>query len=142
MAGYSGTPLAKKLGVKERARLSFPGSPAGFLRLLAEMPPDVDVASEGEAELDLIVFFTTKRDELKARFGTLASQLVPNGMLWISWPKKASGMTTDLNENLVREIGLEAGLVDTKVCAIDETWSGLRFVVRLRDRPKMKLRAP
>jgi hypothetical protein len=138
MAGYSGTPLAKKLGIKESFRVAFPGSPKGFLGLLVDLPAGVNVTSAGSTELDLLVFFTTARDELSDRFPELATKLVPNGMLWISWPKKTSGVATDLDENIVRAIGLAAGLVDTKVCAIDETWSGLKFVIRVKDRPSKK----
>ena len=137
-AGYSGTPLPRKLGIKPGHRVAFVGEPAGFRATLGELPADVAIVEgeEGGAPLDLAVFFTTSADELRARFGALAAELAPAGMLWIAWPKKAARVATDLDENVVREIGLAAGLVDTKVCAIDAVWSGLRFVVRLADRPR------
>jgi hypothetical protein len=134
MAGYSATPLLKKLGIKENARLRFENAPGSVIAELGPLPGGATVVNNNEQELDLVLLFTTSRDELEARFGRLAGQLKPNGMLWISWPKKASKMATDLNENRVRETGLAAGLVDVKVCAIDETWSGLKFVRRVKDR--------
>jgi hypothetical protein len=133
MAGYSGTPLPRKLGIKEGARLRFLAPPDTFADALGPLPAAVRVAARGPA--DVVVFFTKKRAELERKFAELARGLDPSGGLWIAWPKRSSGMATDLDENLVREIGLGQGLVDNKVCAIDETWSGLRFVVRLADRP-------
>jgi hypothetical protein len=136
--GYSGTPLPKKLGIRPGQRLRFVAAPADFARLLGELPGDVSlVEGEGDAgTLDLIVFFTTSAGELRARFDALARSLVPAGMLWIAWPKKASGVATDLTENVVRGVALERGMVDVKVCAIDSVWSGLKLVRRLKDRPK------
>jgi hypothetical protein len=136
MAGYSTTPLVRKLGIKEGHRVTFPGAPDEFVRLLVPMPVGVTVLSPRHEDFDLIVFFTKSRVELSDRFAELANRLVPTGILWIGWPKKASGVATDLTENVIREIGLAAGLVDTKVCAIDEVWSGLKFVYRLKDRPR------
>ncbi len=132
MAGYSGTPLPKKLGIAPGARLRFVAAPGEFATALGPLPAGVRFASRGPA--DVVVFFTERRAELDRRFRQLARGLDSAGGLWIAWPKKASGVPTDLDENAVREIGLAAGLVDNKVCAIDETWSGLRFVVRLADR--------
>jgi hypothetical protein len=109
MAGYSGTLLVKKLGIKPDARVFF-------------------------ARLDFALLFVTDRVTLAKRFTKLAARLQPAGMLWVAWPKKASGVPTDLTENVVRDTGLDAGLVDVKVCAIDDTWSGLKFVYRLKDR--------
>jgi hypothetical protein len=136
VAGYSTTPLVKKLGIQEDFRVSFPGAPEDFLDLLLPMPEGVVLLSPRNDELDLIVYFTRSRLELTERFGDLANRLVPSGILWVGWPKKASKVETDLDENIVREIGLAAGLVDVKVCAIDDVWSGLKLVYRLKDRPK------
>ena len=136
MAGYSTTPLVEKLGLKDDFRVSFPGAPAEFLDLLRPIPEGVVLLSPRNVELDLIVFFTLSRTELSERFADLAGRLVPSGILWIGWPKKASKVETDLDENIVREIGLAAGLVDVKVCAIDDVWSGLKFVYRVKDREK------
>ena len=135
MAGYSGTPLPKKLGIRERDRVSFPSAPTDFPGRLAPMPADVEVVDGSETGLDLVVVFTTTRADLTARFADLSRRIRPAGILWVAWPKKASGVATDLNENVVRDTGLAAGLVDTKVCAIDDVWSGLKFVYRLKDRP-------
>ncbi len=132
MAGYSGTPLPQKLGIRPGARLRFVAAPEGFAGALGELPAGVRFASRGPA--DVVVFFTDRRAELGRRFPRLARGLDRAGGLWIAWPKKSSGVPTDLDENVVRQIGLALGLVDNKVCAIDETWSGLRFVVRLADR--------
>ncbi|HEU4453747.1 MAG TPA: hypothetical protein VFR81_11850 [Longimicrobium sp.] len=136
-AGYSGTPLPRKLGIKPRHRVRFVAAPPEFADALGELPPGVDVrAEDGEADLDLVVFFTMAEDELRARYDGLAASLGPAGMLWVAWPKKASGVRTDVTEDVVRAVALERGMVDTKVCAIDATWSGLRMVRRLADRPK------
>lgn len=134
--GYSGTPLAKKLGVKEGFRVALVGAPKGFRGELEGLPKNVEFVTSVETSLDLIVFFAKTRAELLGNFSRLAEQLAPAGMLWISWPKKASGVATDLSDGIVRQIGLDAGLVDTKVCAVNEVWSGLKFVIRLKDRPK------
>jgi hypothetical protein len=136
MSGYSKTPLATKLGIKESCRVAVFNAPAGFIRSLGQLPEGASLREDSRASaFDVMIFFTRSRAELVQRFSTLAGRLCPAGGLWISWPKKASGMPTDLTEDRVREIGLEAGLVDNKVCAVDETWSGLRFVFRLKDRP-------
>jgi hypothetical protein len=136
-AGYSGTPLPKKLGIKPGHRVRFDHAPPGFAAALGELPPDVAVLADGEeaAGLDLVVFFTTAADHLRAAYARLARSLSPAGMLWVAWPKKASRVPTDLTEDVVRAVALENGMVDTKVCAIDATWSGLRLVYRLKDRP-------
>ena len=135
MAGYSGTPLAKKLGIKPASRVAFIAAPDGFARSLEGMPDGVQVMDSPRAPMDLIVVFVRSTKELRAAFARQAKLLAPAGMLWIGWPKKSSGVVTDVDENVVRAVGLGAGLVDVKVCAIDETWSGLKFVVRLKDRP-------
>ena len=134
MAGYSGTPLPKKLGIKESQRIAFINAPEGFRGELGQLPGGVEILKRPVAPLDLIICFVKSEKELVANFEKLALKLTATGMLWIAWPKKTAGVATDLTENVVQRIGLAAGLVDTKVCAIDETWSGLRFVIRLKDR--------
>ena len=133
-AGYSGTPLVKKLGIKPGVRLMFINAPENYGDTLGDLPTDLEVATAPEAPLDFIQLFTSDGVELEERFPKLKDALTQNGMLWISWPKAASKVSTDLNENVVREIGLRNGLVDVKVCAVDQTWSGLKFVRRVRDR--------
>jgi hypothetical protein len=132
MPGYSGTPLPKKLGIK-----------AGFHVQLANVPPEVcaelktalaECAHAKSGALDFIMFFTKSREELAKEFPRLAKLLAPAGMLWVGWPKKSSRLAEDVDENVVRDTGLAAGLVDVKVCAVTEVWSGLKFVRRLKDR--------
>jgi hypothetical protein len=130
-----GTPLLRKLGVKEGQRLAFPGAPASFQQLLGQLPGNATVNSRLRGHLDLIVFFTRRRAELERRLPALRRALDPAGGLWIAWPKRSSGVESDLSEDGVRGLGLATAWSTTKVCAIDETWSGLRLVVRLRDRP-------
>jgi hypothetical protein len=134
-AGYSRTPLVRKLGIKPGARLALLGAPDGFDATLGELPPNVSVRRRARGALDVIVSFHVRRSDLERRLPALAAALDPAGGLWVAWPKRASGVPTDMNENIVRELGLAAGLVDNKVCAIDEVWSGLRLVYRRRDRP-------
>jgi hypothetical protein len=135
MAGYSGTPLPKKLGIKDGFRVWFVNAPQDFDEIL-NLPPDTHIIFARTKPLDLILLFTTSASELRRKFVATSQKLTANGMLWVCWPKKASGVATDVNENVVREIGLNAGLVDVKICAVSEVWSGLKFVYRLRDRPK------
>jgi hypothetical protein len=135
-AGYSGTPLVRKLGIKDGARLGLIGAPDGFGETLGELPAGVQVRRRlGGQRFDVIVAFFDRRAGLERRLPSLADALEPAGGLWIAWPKRASGAPTDLTENVVRDLGLAAGLVDNKVCAVDQVWSGLRLVYRLRDRP-------
>jgi hypothetical protein len=134
MAGYSGTPLPRKLGIKAGSRVAVLNAPEGFRETLGPLLEEVALSSEASHPQDILLFFTKSRAELEEQFSVLSAAITPAGSLWISWPKRASGVPTDLTENVVREIGLAAGLVDTKVCAVDEIWSGLRFVVRLKDR--------
>jgi len=137
-AGYSGTPLPKKLGIKPGHRIRLIGAPEGFGDTLGALPQPVDIVladDEGASPLDLVLFFTDSADVLRARFDGLAASLAAAGMLWVAWPKKASKVPTDLTEDVVRRIALERGMVDVKVCAIDATWSGLKLVYRLADRP-------
>ena len=134
MPGYSGTPLPKKLGIKP-----------GFRVCLVEAPPDVraglsaaldecKIGNDGKPPLDFAMVFTKSKTALTREFKRFSRLLAPAGMLWVSWPKKSSGVATDLDENIIREIGLAAGLVDVKVCAVTEVWSGLKFVRRVKDR--------
>lgn len=136
VAGYSGTPLPRKLGIKPGARLGIFDAPPGFATTLGALPDEVTLTTRMSRALDVAVYFTVSRAALDKRFSALARAVSPAGSLWISWPKKSSGKATDLDQNVVRSIGLAKGLVDVKVCAIDETWSGVKFVVRLKDRPK------
>jgi Protein of unknown function (DUF3052) len=136
-AGYSGTPLPRKLGIRAGCRLLLVDAPAGFGEVLGDLPPGVELVSADEAELDVVVAFFHAGAALRDRLAELPQLLQPAGGLWIAWPKRSSGVASDLGEDLVRELGLAAGLVDNKVCAIDATWSGLRFVRRLRDRPPL-----
>jgi hypothetical protein len=135
MAGYSGTPLVKKLGFKEGFRAGLVNPPKGFQKELAPLPNEVRMSVGSLTKpLDLIILFADSQKMLKKEFPRSARKLIQHGMLWIAWPKKASGVATDLSDNIVRDIGLSAGLVDVKVCAINDVWSGLKFVYRLEDR--------
>lgn len=134
MAGYSGTPLQKKLGLRAGQRVAFVGAPAHFARLLGELPERVQLLRRPASGMDLIHAFTRSASDLERRFPTWAKRLAPAGCLWISWPKKTSPLFTGLTGDDVRRIGLAAGLVDIKVCAVDEDWSGLEFVRRVADR--------
>lgn len=135
-AGYSGTPLVRKLGLREGLRVALVDAPERLPAGLAPWPAGVRMVTglRGSA-LDVIVLFSDRRAHLARRFGEAARRLRPDGGLWVAWPKRASGVPTDLTEDRVREFALEAGLVDNKVCALDEVWSGLRCVVRRKDRP-------
>ena len=137
MAGYSGTPLPKKLGIKPEQRVALADAPPGFSRTLGALPAGVELvhAARHRGPFDVALVFVRAAASLEKRFSSIAKKLEPSGALWVAWPKKSSGVATDLTEGVVRKIGLDAGLVDNKVCAIDETWSGLRFVYRLVDRP-------
>ena len=131
LAAYSGTPLPKKLGIKPDSVVALVGAPEGFEDLLGELPEGVTLRPRAQGRCDLIVWFAASRRELERRVARLGS-VAGAGGLWIAWPKKASGVVTDLSERVVREAGLAAGLVDYKIAAIDETWSGLRFARRKR----------
>ena len=138
MAGYSGTPLTKKLGIKPGQRVALIAAPSEATALLQPLPDDVklELDPRGKGPWDVLLLYCRSRAELEKRFGGAKGKLSVDGGLWVCWPKRASGVTTDLNEDLVREHALAEGLVDNKVCAVDETWSGLRLVYRLKDRPK------
>ena len=137
MSGYSGTPLPKKLGIKPGQRLLLVGAPERFeVQTLGELPDGVEVRRRVSGTADVIVAFFDRRVELERRMPGLRERMEPAAGLWIEWPKRASGVATDLTEDVVRELALAHVRVDNKVCAIDETWSGLRLVIRLRDRPR------
>jgi hypothetical protein len=136
MAGYSGTPLPKKLGITEQFRVAMFDLPADVKSELKTSLASCELTSE--APIDFAMIFVKSAAELKKQFPRFAKQLAPAGILWVSWPKKASGVATDLSENEVRNIGLDAGLVDVKVCAVNDVWSGLKFVIRLKDRKQRR----
>ncbi len=136
MPGYSGTPLAKKLGFKEGLRVRLVNTPPEVKTELHDALANCRILSETAGPLDFIFLFSKSRSDLEPQLKQAAKALAPAGMLWVSWPKKASGIETDLGENLIREIGLKAGLVDVKVCAVTDVWSGLKFVIPLKNRPK------
>jgi len=133
-AGYSRRSLVQKLGIKEGTRVIALGAPPNYQSLLKPLPSGATVHARLPASCDFIHAFARRRTELAREFPRLADSLTDDGTLWISWPKRSGGMETDLNENLVRELGLTEGLVDVKVCAVDDAWSGLKFVRRLANR--------
>ena len=137
MPGYSGTPLPKKLGIKAGFRVRLANAPADVRTELRDALSECTVAKPGGA-IDFAMLFSKSRSELTKEFSRFAKLLAPAGMLWVSWPKKSSGVATDVDENSVRRIGLDAGLVDVKVCAVTEVWSGLKFVRRVKDRKALK----
>jgi hypothetical protein len=134
---YSGTPLYKKLGIKEGTRLGLAGFEVEeFLPIIGDLPADVEILEVATRPLDVLVMFATGEKQLKRRFKSLARLIHPNGSFWVAYPKKSSTIETDLTFDIVQNIGLDAGLVDNKTCAVDDDWSGVRFVVRLKDRPQ------
>ena len=134
MAGYSGTPLPKKLGIKDGSAVAYVSAPEGFAALLEPLPDGVTVKPRLGPGLDVVVAFFTDAAALAQRLPALTKAIFPAGGLWIAWPKRASGVPTDITEDVIRDIALPTGLVDNKVCAIDDTWSGLRLVVRKEHR--------
>jgi hypothetical protein len=134
MPGYSGTPLPKKLGIKSGFRTFFVDAPVEVLAELRPALKECEQLSHTKPQLDFAMLFTISQTQLEKEFARIAKVLAPAGMLWVSWPKKSSGVKSDLDENVVRGIGLQAGLVDVKVCAVTEIWSGLKFVRRVKDR--------
>ncbi len=133
-AGYSGRPLAAKLGLKEGLRISLVHEPAHYLSLLGKLPPGAKILGPRASNLDIVHIFVASRAELTREFPRAKQRMNTDGMLWVSWPKQSSAKMSDVSENDVREIGLANGLVDVKIAAIDEDWSGLKFVYRLKDR--------
>ncbi|MTI40409.1 DUF3052 domain-containing protein [Fulvivirga lutimaris] len=132
-AGYSGTPLAKKLGIKAGFKVLLMNEPEYYPTLFDDLPEIITDFNNAD-EVDFIHLFALKLKDFEMHFDQCKSRLVKNGTMWVSWPKKASKIETDLDGNVVREYGLNHGLVDVKVCAVDETWSGLKFMYRLKDR--------
>ena len=128
--GYSGTPLVRKLGFKRGMRALYVNAPSHFAALVGELPDGVRVLARPAPDLDLAMLFVTERRELQRRLPGLHRKLAPAGMVWVAWPKRASKVPTDVTEDVVRDVALPRGLVDVKVCAIDETWSGLKLVIR------------
>ena len=134
MAGYSGTPLAKKLGIREGDRISFENPPDGYRKLLGSLPASVDVVGPRSRGLNLLHVFVDRESDLHLRLPRLKSKIQQDGMIWVSWPKKSSGVSTDITEDVVRKHAFANQLVDVKVCAVDEVWSGLKLVIRKKDR--------
>jgi hypothetical protein len=135
-AGYSSTPLAKKLGIKAGFIIRLINPPANYYSLFTDMPADITFVEERHTKKDFIHYFTKVAAELGQLIPLLKSEIVQNGTIWISWPKKASKVPTDITEDLIREMALANGLVDVKVCAVDEIWSGLKLVIRVKNRVK------
>lgn len=134
MTAYSGTPLQKKLGFKEGQTIALLDTPANFDELLGPLPEGVNVRTEARGKADVVVYFTTDAGALQKRISSLAKMIHPTGGLWVVWPKRTSKVKTDMSEDRVRDAALPEGLVDTKVCAVDHTWSGLRLVWRRSER--------
>lgn len=132
--GYSGTPLPRKLGIKDGQAVAFSRAPEGFRETLGSLPEGVVVKRVARGPLDVVVLFVRRRAELRRRIEALGRAVHPDGGLWVAWPKRSSGVPTDMTEDVVRELGLPLGMVDNKVCAIDDTWSGLRLVWRRENR--------
>ena len=137
MAGYSGTPLPKKLGIKERSRIALINAPKDFAHELGALPPSAEIVTRVTKPLNIVLLFVLTERTLLRDFEKLAKKLASNGMIWVAWPKKSSGVATDLSFDRVQRIGLDSGLVDVKICAIDDVWSGLKFVIRLKDRASL-----
>ena len=135
MAGYSGTPLAKKLGIKPGSSVFVAGAPMPYEQLLAPMPAGVNVQSAVDSSTDIVHLFATSKAELASALKRSLQKLRPDAALWVSWPKKASKVPTDITEDTVRDLAIPLGLVDIKVCAVDDVWSGLKLVIRRENRP-------
>ena len=129
-AGYSGTPLARKLGIKPGHRVKTRGAPDDYLDLLAPLPDDVTISARLRGDVDLWHLFTRSRAELRRQLPRCIDEIRRDAMIWVSWPKRSSGVETDVTEDVIREVALPLGVVDVKVCAVDETWSGLKLVIR------------
>ena len=134
MAGYSGKSLSQKLGLKPGFRIFADGAPADYCRIVGEWPEGAMLVARASAPLDVVHLFAAQAKGLPAKLSRYSKAIAPDGMIWVSWPKKASGVATDLSDVVVRDLALPLGLVDIKVCAIDETWSGLKFVIQKRQR--------
>jgi hypothetical protein len=134
MAGYSGTPLVKKIGIKPADKVLFLGAPKGFAKEIGRLPNGVRLQNGASKDLNVALFFTDKRAALEKELPKLKQRIAQNGMIWIAWPKKASKVPTDLTEDVIRDTALALGLVDVKVCAVNEVWSGLKLVIPLKNR--------
>ena len=130
MAGYSGTPLAKKIGINPGSEVLLVGAPGNYRQLLHPLPDDVKLVSRLSVSTNLVHFFSAKKSELEKALRAYRPKLMPTGVVWVSWPKKSAKVPTDITEDTVREVALPLGFVDIKVCAVDETWSGLKLVIR------------
>ena len=133
-SGYSGTPLAKKLGIKDGFKIFIINEPDHYFSLFDDMPTDVDIIHNLKSKLDVIHYFVKEEEELRKNILLLKSSIEQNGMIWISWPKQSSKVPTDITEDVIRNIALANGLVDVKVCAIDQVWSGLKLVIPVKER--------
>lgn len=133
-AGYSGTPLVRKLGIKAGMRCAVLNPPSNYWELLPGLPDDLTIIDDSDASADFIHLFVREREGLSDRLRRLRGSIAPDGMVWVSWPKRAAKIPTDLKEDVIREDALAAGLVDVKVCAVDDVWSGLKLVIRRSDR--------
>jgi len=136
MTGYSGTPLAQKLGFKPGATVVVINAAANYQKLLGKFARDLTFTSRVGAHSELVHLFTTRRSELAKQLNRLRKQIADTGMIWVSWPKKSSGVVTDITEDTIRAVALPLGFVDTKVCAVDEVWSGLKLMIRRTERLK------
>jgi hypothetical protein len=136
MAGYSGRSVVQKLGIKPGFRIFVDGAPAAYDHVVGALPADVTISMRLKAPLDMAHVFATQAAVLRKKLPTCREAIAPDGMVWVSWPKKSSGVATDVTEDVVRETALSLGLVDIKVCAIDDTWSGLKLVIPLKQRGK------
>jgi len=134
MAGYSGAPLAKKLGIKAGFIINLVNAPEHYFELFTDLPAELEFSDDPEIKKDFIHFFTLQKEEYITLLPALKSQLKPDGMIWASWPKKSSKVVTDITEDIIRNYAIEIGLVDIKVCAVDEIWSGLKLVIPVKDR--------
>ncbi|MEX6688526.1 hypothetical protein QTN47_13515 [Danxiaibacter flavus] len=134
MAGYSSTPLAKKLGIKEHDHIAVINQPEYYFSLFSDLPSSIELVTDSKVRKNLIHYFTNQTNSYIKDLPKLKKQIEQNGMIWISWPKKSSNIETDLNENIIRNFALKNGLVDVKVCAVDDIWSGLKLVIPVKDR--------
>jgi hypothetical protein len=137
--GYSGTPLAKKLGIKEGYKVRIVNQPDYYFDLFDSLPKSIEIKNEKKSKKDFIHFFTRHSKELEGAIVSLKNEIFTNGMIWISWPKKSSKVVTDITEDTIRNLALANGLVDVKVCAVDEVWSGLKLVIPVKDRNDNKM---
>jgi hypothetical protein len=134
LRGYSGTPLAKKLGIKSGFHIRLINAPENYPMLFTDLPAELYFENEAAVKIDFIHLFTKSKDEYTALLPKLKERIKSNGMIWVSWPKKASKVPTDTTEDIIRNFALQTGLVDIKVCAVDDIWSGLKLVIRVKDR--------